>query len=249
MSEEQACPGTCNRRYREAREAYKKALAAYDPLDADQSRPVYNGPQAWPGDPWCGTCKSRITETLAELDILTGMLAATADGHRTAPGGQRVSGTSIQISPSEAGDDLDELVTMLTGWQDSYCKEMGWTILARRGHLAAPETECINWLMKHSRDILRHPDIARPFGDEILQWHREFKDKTRAGVQTRRLPLRCPKCRFLTLTWTEGEAFVICNNPDCNPYHGARIPLAEYEAEVARMSEALEHGEYEVETA
>ena len=248
MSSEEACPGTCNRHYRESRELFKQALADYDPLDANQSRPIPPTVQPWPGDPWCGRCKSRIRETLAELDYLAGMLAATADGHRTRPGLERVSGSADPISPSQAGDDLDELVSILTDWEDSYRREMKWQeSRARRGHLAAPETECINWLMKNLNDILRHPDIAVPFGEEILQWHREFTDKTKAGQRTLRKPLRCPRlsCRLLTLTWTEGDTYVICGNPDCQ----ARIPLAEYEAETQRLSDALERGELESEVA
>jgi hypothetical protein len=248
MSTEGPCPGTCNRHYREVQAAYRQALADYDPLDADQSRPDPPSIQPWPGDPWCGTCKSRIREALAELDTLAALLSATADGHRAGPGAERVSGSAAHLSPSQAGDDLDELVSMLTGWEDSYRKEMDWEeSRPRRGRLAAPETECINWLMKHLDDILRHPGIAEPFGDEILQWHREFTSKTKAGTRTLRKPLRCPRphCRLLTLTWTEGDTYVTCNNPDC----GARIPLAEYEAETQRLSEALERGELESEVA
>ena len=246
MSEEQACPGTCNRAWREGREKFNQDLADYAPLDANQSRPIPPSIQAWPGNPWCGECKSRIRETLAELDILASLLSATADGHRAAPGGQRVSGTSVQLSPSEAGNDLDELVSMLTGWEEDHRDRMKWPSLARRGHLAAPETECITWLMKHLNNILTSP-AAVEFGQEILQWHREFKNKTKAGVQTHRLPLRCPRpqCRLLTLTLTDGDKYVTCHNPDC----GARIPRAEYDAEVQRLGAAMERGEMEADVA
>ena len=93
MSDEQACVGTCNRAWREAREAFKQALAEYGETGRLALQPVPPHPpisiQAWPGNPRCGRCKSRIRETLAELDILASLLAATADGHRAAPGGQR----------------------------------------------------------------------------------------------------------------------------------------------------------------
>ena len=246
MSSEQACPGRCNRAYREAQQAFKQALADYDPLDPDESRPIPPSIQAWPGDPWCGGCKSRISETLAELDTLAGMLTATADGHRAGPGLERVSGTAEPLSPSQAGDDLEELSSMLKGWEDAYRDLRDWRFTPRRGHLASPETETINWLGKHLADILRCP-FAVDFGQEILLWHREFTNKTKAGARTLRKPLRCPRasCRLLTLTWTEGDTYVVCNNPDCN----ARIPLAEYEAETARMSAALERGEMESDVA
>ncbi len=247
MSDEQACVGSCNRAWREAREAFKQALADYDPLDANQSRPIPPSIQAWPGNPfWCGRCKSRIRETLAELDDLAALLWATADGHRAAPGGQRVSGTSVQMSPSAAGDDLEELTSMLQGWEQAYRDLKDWRSLARRGHLASAVTTCIAWLSAHLDEILVAP-FAVDFGQEVLQWHREFTNKTKAGARTLRRPLRCPRpqCRLLTLTWTEGDTHVICSNPDC----GAHIPLAEYEAEVARLGAALERGELESEVA
>lgn len=250
MSDEQACPGRCNSRYREAREAFKAALLAYDlegRLDANQSRPIPPNIQPDLGNPWCGTCKSRIREALAELDILASLLAATADGHRHGPGTERVSGSAVYLSPSTAGDDLDELISMLSGWEDAYRDhaELG-PQQARRGQLAAPETEIIAWLMRDRRldQILTAP-FAVDFGQEILQWHREFKNKTKAGVRTERLPVRCSRCRFLMLTWTDGDTHVICHNPDCE----ARIPRAEYDAEVIRLGAALERGELESEVA
>ena len=47
------------------------------------------------------------------------------------------------------------------------------------------------------------------------------------------------------LTWTDGDTYVICHNPDCE----ARIPRAEYDAEVIRLGAALERGELESEVA
>jgi len=246
MSEEQACAGTCNRHYREAREKFNQALAEYDPLDADQSRPIPPSIQPWYGNPWCGTCKSRIREALAELDDLAALLMATADGHRAGPGLERVSGSADALSPSQAGDDLEELTSMLAGWESAYRDLKDWQSLTRRGHLASAVTTCIAWLSAHLDEILVAP-FAVDFGTEILQWHREFTNKTKAGARTLRKPLRCPRpqCRLLTLTWTEGDTYVCCSNPDC----GARIPLAEYEMETQRLSEALERGELEADVA
>ena len=241
MSTEGSCPGTCNRYYREAQAAYRQALADYDPLDANQSRPDPPAIQPWPGDPWCGRCKSRIRETLAELDDLAALLMATADGHRASPGGERVSGSAAPLSPSQAGDDLEELKSMLSGWEDAYRDLRDWPSLTRRGHLASAVTTCIAWLNSHldgTEGILVAP-FAEDFGTEIMLWHREFTNKAKAGARQLRKPLRCPRCSLLLLTWTEGDSHVICQNRDC----GAHIPLAEYEAETERRAGALERGE------
>jgi hypothetical protein len=133
---------------------------------------------------------------------------------------------------------------MLRGWEDAYRELRDWPSLARRGHLASAVTTCIAWLSARLDEIVTAP-FAVEFGTEVMQWHREFTNKTKAGARTLRKPLRCPRpqCRLLTLTWTEGETYVNCSNPDC----GARIPLAEYEAETVRLGEALQRGEMEAE--
>jgi hypothetical protein len=227
------CPGRCNSAYRKAREAFTEALALYDPLDPNQQRPLPPEIQPWPGDPhWCGRCTSVIREQLHELDYIGCMLAAEADGLRGQNLDQRVTGSQEHPSPSPGADDLDELVTVLTGWEEAYRDLMGWPSPPRRGFLAAVITTTTAWLMGHLDGILAHPDIAADFGAEVMQWHREFTGKTKAGVRRLRKPLRCPGCRLLMLTWTEGEKYVRCGNPDCNRV----LLLAEYEVEVARRA-------------
>ena len=97
------CPGPCNRRWREARDAYKQALADYDPLDSAQSRPDPPEIRPWPGEPvWCAECTTGIVLKLAQLDYLAGILSAYADGHRQSADLERVSGTAEPASPSQA---------------------------------------------------------------------------------------------------------------------------------------------------
>jgi len=233
MSSEAACPGFCNRRYREARDAYKQALADYDPLDSSQSRPDPPDIAPWLGDPvWCGPCASQVRLRLVQLGDLIGLRKASADGHRQSDAAERVSGSGDgDRSPSPAADDEDELASMLTGWECAYRDLRGWPSPPPRGDLASAETTCIAWLMHHLDGILRAP-LAADFGLEILQWHREFASSTKAGVRTLRKPMRCPSCKLLMLTWTEGEQQVTCSNPACLRI----LSLAEYDAEVERMA-------------
>jgi hypothetical protein len=233
-----ACPGSCNRRWREAREAYAQALALYDPLDKDQSRPQPPEIPPVPGEPvWCPRDASRISQQLAELDYAASLLAAAADGYTSSTGEQRVSGSPAHPSPSPAGDDLDELVSMLTGWEDAYRDARGWPSGARKGSLASRLTECVAWLGQHlggagQPGILTHDGISGPFGEEIGTWHREIVAKAKAGTRRIRKPLRCPGCGLLTLIWDEGEPDVKCGNPDC----GVIMAYAEYMAEVSRRA-------------
>jgi hypothetical protein len=224
------CPGNCNRRFREAREAYGQAMLAYDPLDPDQSRPEPPEIRPWPGEPvWCARDAARIGRELAELDEVASLLAASADGYTSASSDQRVSGSPSHPSPSPAGDDLDELVSVLAGWEDAYREVRGWPSPPRRGSLASRLTSCVAWLATHLPGILAHEGIGEPFGSEICTWHREMVAKAKAGARTIRKPLRCPGCGLLTLVWDEGEPDVRCGNPECR-----RVMLySEYEAEVA----------------
>lgn len=224
-----ACPGPCNTQYRKARAAFEEALATYDPLDSAQSRPLPPDIQPWPGDPfWCGRCTSRIRSCLSEMDDAAAILLASADGHRPQSGEQRVSGSQEEPGPSPAGDDLEELAGLLKGWEQIYRDLKHWPSEPRRGFLASAVTTCAAWLGSHLDGILSAPDIAADFGAEILQWHREFTSKAKAGVRKLRKPMRCPGCKLLTLTWTEGDKHVQCGNRDC----GRLMTLAEYEDQV-----------------
>jgi hypothetical protein len=237
-----ACPGECNERWRQAWKDYAQAVEDYDPLDSAQSRPEPPSELAyWRGEPvWCAPCTSKITLRLAQLDILAAILGATADGHRQPADLERVSGSADRPSPSQAGDDLDEMFSMLSSWETIYRELKGWNSGPPRGELASRETECINWLQRHLGGILVS-DIAADFGLEILQWYRETAGSAKAEVRTRRKPMRCPtpSCRNLTLFWTEGDKNVYCKNPDC----GRILSLAEYEAEAERQAGILKRGE------
>lgn len=234
-----ACPGDCNKPHHKAWREYAEACAGYDPLDADTSRPEPPTTNYWPGEPaWCPGCTTKIRLRLAQLDTLAGILSAEADGHRTAAEAERVSGTADPSSPSRAADDLDEMFGMLSTWETIYRDLKGWLSGPPRGELASRETECIDWLRRQLKGILVS-DIARDFGLEILQWHRESCGSAKAGVRTLRKPMRCPSCKNVTLFWTEGERDVHCKNPDCNRI----MSLSAYEDEAERQAAILARGE------
>jgi hypothetical protein len=226
---DQPCPGNCNSRYHKACEAYREAMMTYDPLDPDQSRPEPPDirPRGWGRPVWCSEHAAQIRRELAQLDDLAALLAATADGYDAKPRTERVAGTSVPASPSEAADVLDEMNSMLTGWEQAYRDLRGWPSPPPRGDDASAQTTCIAWLTVHLDGILATA-YAEQFGRQVLDWRRILARSTKAGVRKLRLPLRCPRCHLLVLVWTEGEDTVNCENPDC-----ARVMTrSEYEAEV-----------------
>jgi len=231
MGNEQACPGPCNSRWREAMDAWRAATAAYDPLDPGTSRPAPPETAPWPGEPvWCAPCTSRIRLRLAQLDTLAGILSAAADGHRQAPADGRV--TTGSPSPSPAADDINDMYSMLAGWESAWRDHMGWDSGPPKGDLAARETETVNFLSRQLGGILAGP-FAADFGREVLQWHQAAAAAAKAGpARTLPKPLRCPACGLLLLIWVEGSDRVDCGNPGC----GLIMSYQEYEAEVGRVT-------------
>ena len=218
---EGACPGKCNFHYRQARAAFDEALAAYDPLDPAQSRPIPPQIIAVPGNPWCGGCQATIRRELAEIDDLAAILAAAADGHRSASAGERVAGTPGRRSPSPAADLLEELYTVMNGWETAY---RGCDPLPRRGYLASALTTTVAWMVTHFDGMITHPGIAVPFGDEVRQWHRALRSRTKAGAGKIRKPVPCPRCDEMLLIWNEGDTYVRCAGRDC----GRMLSLDDY---------------------
>jgi len=243
MTDTGACPGPCNTGWRKARAAYKTALAAYDPLNSSQTRPEPFKLQPVPPAPdsgWCADCAAKIRAQLADLDELAAQLAWHADGHATSLGSAagRVSGSAEVMSPSEAGDELADLMGMLGGWEMAYREHHHLPSPPRRGYLALASSQCIAWLGTHLDGILASP-IGEDFGREVAEWYWANYRRVKAGQPRRKKPIRCPGCRARTLVWQEGGNRVTCQNPDgCNRV----FTLAEYEALEAAAVAALDEG-------
>lgn len=209
---ETTCPGSCNRAYRESRVADERALRTWtetDPADRGD-RPAKSRIEPVLGDPvWCGRCASGIRKMLVELDDLAAMYAAEADGHRSGPGGERVSGSTGRRSPSPAADDLDELYGVLHGWESAL---RGEDPQARRGFLANNITSVVTWLSSHFDTAISHPDIAPDFGQDVRRWHKTLRALTKAGADRHTKKRACPRCDLRTLTWREGDDDVECGN-------------------------------------
>lgn len=239
---EQICEGPCNSRWRKAQEDYKRALAAYDNAMADrlEDQPEPERPEApeirpWLGDPWCSRCQARIRSELAELDDVASIVTMFADGHRASTdAGTRVSGSRSAPSPSPAGDAIDEMASMLRGWESAL---LGTDPPARRGFLATEITTSVAWLMAHFGQLITHPDLGADFGEEISRWHRELKNRSKSGTGRRRKPMPCSRCHHLSLYQEDGAQYIECaRKAEC----GRLMSLSEYEAEEEDWRKASE---------
>jgi hypothetical protein len=215
----QPCPASCNSRYWKAWRAYDAAAAAYDPLNPAVSRPEPPGEdliREYGSPVWCTEHTSAIRLQLAQLDDLAGIYAAAADGHRGQPVTQRVGGTSVALSQSEAHDQLEELTSVITGLERRYRDLMGWPAPPPRGDLARVQTSCIAWLGRHLDDILSS-ELAEEFGRSVLEWQPQVAARAKAGQRTILLEGRCPGrgCGQRMLVWEEGTDRVECGNRDC----------------------------------
>ena len=244
-----ACPGTCNYWYREAQAAYKQAVAEYDPLAPDQSRPEPPDIRPWPGEPfWCTREAATIRRELAELDYLTAMLARAADGQRgqrpgakMPPKGKKHGGPTA----SPTADMLEELAGDLREWESAV---RGGEPLGRRGHLDTETSMMIAWLCGRGR-FERAMLMGRPvktrdgrevpwavrFGEDVREWRRKLVRITKAGTGVHHKPVRCPRCEELALFWTEGDDYVECKGKGGTC--GRLISLDDYD-ELARAQAA-----------
>jgi hypothetical protein len=203
------CPGSCNARLR-------RITAGNGQVPGDLA--------AVPGDPvFCARDAALIRRELAELDDLASIAAAAADGHRGAPERQRVGGTPQAASPSPSADDLDELASMLRGWESA---ARGDDPSPRRGYLATEITTVTAWLTSHFDALITHPDLARDFAAEVREWHRRLAASSKAGTGRHQKGRPCPRCDRYSLVWAEGDDFVACGTPEC----GRLMSLDEYEA-------------------
>lgn len=215
MSSEVACDGPCNSRWRKHDAEYRKALAGYDPLDSDQSRPAPPEVQPVYGDPWCPRCKAQIHEQLSQLDDLACLLAALppSPNARNDDKAGLVSGTREVPSPSRRMDDLAELGQWLRDWESVL---RGEDPKPHRGYLASEITTITAWLVAHFDKLITHPDVGADFGRETRRWHRELLEKARAGQVDKHVKRPCPRCRLYTLWARDGEDYIRCINEDCN---------------------------------
>lgn len=242
MADRHPCDGPCNRGYREAQNAYRAAAKAYraaletwtaaDPQKRGERPQPPAQPDTAPtyGDPvFCSHCTTRIRSRLADLDNLAAIAAASADGHRSGPAGDKVSGSRDGHTPSSTADMLDELYGDLTRVEDQWREANHLGARPRRSRGARALTTVVAWLLGHLDDILSHPGSVA-FGRSVLTWHRRLEKATKAEPVVRRVGGRCPRCDRRALA-TRDDGYTECRG--C----GRLLDQDEYDALVQRQTE------------
>ncbi len=210
------CRGPCNHRWRQAQkqlDAYEEKLKAWEenPIGGPPAEPqIPAGLSPEPGDPvFCGRCYGKFHRQLAEIADLAAIADAENTGHRKGPDAERVTGSRYAPSPSPVCDDLDELASMLRGW-DSDARGLD-DIPPRTGWLQSEIGTLVARLHARHFPVLMSDAARGPeFATEVAWWHRRLRGTTKAGAGRHNKPMPCPRCGGKTLEWEEGATYVEC---------------------------------------
>lgn len=206
-----ACKGACNSLYR------RKGLGYIS-----EGNPVL-----------CGKCSGVLQRELLGLDILSGMLAAQADGYRASTGSDAAirahRNAGSQRSPSPEADLVAELEDCLRTWMARKCP-----VMPQLGYLGRPVTECTSWLYKNLFMYLPDPELATGLYDDVRRWHSMMAKRAKAGPALVSKPVPCPRCRERGLVQERGAEIVKCTK--C----GRMMGISEYESLAAEGAEAAD---------
>lgn len=239
-----ACPGFCNKPYRDAVDTYDQAVTIYPVLVAAWRIPLlYPAPpepvaiRPYLGDPvWHPGCTKRIRAALAELDDLASLAQAAVDGHRDA--GARYGKTGLHLktsapSPSPITDTLDELYGALVDVEDNWREfrnDQPRPQRARNGHA---RRLAISYLLDELDAILHHPGSVA-FGHATLAWQRRLRGLTKSDPTARRSPIRCPRCSERQIARTD-DGYYRCGS--CEKL----MSQAEHDREFTEQAEQEAH--------
>lgn len=235
---DQICPGKCNARPRREAEEHARALTVWqaemttwaatapDERGPEPTRPA-EPPSRWmPGSPfWCLTDASAIRAALVDLDRQMSLRLFHGDGYGSIDLNERVTSSPEPASPSDAHDQLDELVRWLRDWQRAYWRSRGWPTPAYLGESAPALTEVASGLCVHLDGILAHPEFAIGFGVGVLSWHSEVTAAAKTKPRRVSMQMRCPQCHLATLSRLEGDDRIECRNRDCGANRGGPVVL------------------------
>lgn len=218
------CPGRCNSGVRRATAAYEAAIAQWR-LDSGEEPPEPPKMRPWPGEPiWCSACSATLSLCLADLEELIDLRVKMTDGFQSA--GEQMLGKvhgkkQSAGSPSPGIDDMDDALRWLYGWEDALRKERSWPARPYRGVNAPAVTTTLAWLGPRLVLMLAHPDLAEPFGLELLHEHGRLQRLTSTKPPLTHKPLPCPgreaggqPCRRRSLFLHE-DGMIRCSNHNC----------------------------------
>lgn len=242
-----ACNGPCNRRYREAVNAYDLAVDQHardiqqwldTPADDRGPRPVSPEAPTTPfthGDPvWCSRDSRLIDRALGHISDTASIIAADIDGYR----GGTAAGPNGMAAPDHKSliGTLDKLYGYLVSVEDDWRAARGHEPRPTRARGSHARHAAISYLADQLGDILLDPWSVE-VGLRILSWERVLLYLAKADPVTRRSPIRCPRCRERQVSRRDDYYECVC---------GKLMTREEHDREYAEQADEHDHEQQEV---
>jgi hypothetical protein len=185
------------------------------------------------GDPnLCGPCVSQLRNDLVEIETMSSVMQADADGHRSSTGADAAirahRNASTSGSPSPAHDLIDELVSVLRGYV-----VIKRPVASRLGQVARDTTELTSWLATNLDRYIYDRALAGQLAADARRWHARLEKRTKSATALLHKPVPCPACKKRGLEQERGSKVVKCR--EC----GLIRSIEDYEAMAADYAEAI----------
>lgn len=216
-----ACPSRCNRRWREAVEAYDAAIQRWVGAGCKGDEPQSPEIEPWPGEPiLCRKCSAIARNALRELPLAHDALNSVKFLTRTASADEERRGRSdVPPSPSPGADHQDEICRTVTAWEDDLRQHLRHAAAADTGEHRDDLATSVEYLNRNWTAMIERPECAADFTDEITRLHRITVAMVKNKPGRKHLPAPCPSCDMQALVQEEGFA----NRPwyvECVEYLG-----------------------------
>lgn len=204
------CPSRCNWRWREAMDAYEKAIEKWVARGCKGDEPQPPETEPWPGEPvLCRKCASIARNALRELPLAYDALAGVKFLTRTASADDERRGRSdVPPSPSPGADHQDEICRTVSGWEDDLRQHLQHAAAADTGEHRSDLVASVDYINTNWAAMLERSECAGDFADEISRLFRISVAMVKNKPGRKHLPTPCPSpgCGVKALIQEEGLA-------------------------------------------
>lgn len=204
------CPSRCNRRWREAAEAYDVAVQRWVGAGCEGGEPQPPEIEPWQGEPvLCRKCAAIARGALRELPLAYDALASVKYLTRSSSADEERRGRSdVPPSPSPGADHQDEIARTATAWEDDLRHHLQHAAAADTGEPRCDLAASVEYLNRNWQAMIGRVECAAEFTDEITRLHRTAVAMVKNKPVRKHLAAPCPSpgCRVKALIQEEGIA-------------------------------------------
>lgn len=213
------CPSRCNRNWRDAMDAYTRAVNAWVEAGCRGDEPAAVVIEPWRGEPvLCRKCAAIARNALRELPQAYRALATVKFLTRTASADEERRGRSdVPPSPSPGADHQDEICRTATAWEDDLRQHLHHRAAADTGEQHLDLAVSVDYLNRNWQNMIEREECAADFAEDMVRLFRAAVAMVKNRPIRRTLPVACPTCDMETLIQEEGVAgkpwYVECSEP------------------------------------